>query len=128
LALLAATAACGLWLLWRFDPADWHLPLCGLYATSGLYCPGCGAIRATHELLHGRLWAAWHYNALWVVLLPLAAYAAAAELRYLHCGRLLPGNPARSVWAWVAIAAAAAVFFVLRNLPLMPFLLLAPPR
>lgn len=123
-----AAAAGGLWLLWRFDPADWHVPLCRFYATTGLYCPGCGAIRATHELLHGRLWAALHDNALWIAALPLAAYAATAELRYLLCGRTLPGNPARNVWVLWAVAAASVAFCVLRNLPWMPFVLLAPPR
>jgi hypothetical protein len=127
LAWPAAVAVGGLWLLWRFDPADWHVPFCSLYAATGLYCPGCGAVRATHELLHGRLLAALHCNALWVLLLPLAIYMAASEACFCLRGRPLPGNPARRIWLFVAIGVAGVVFCVVRNLPLAPFLLLGPP-
>jgi hypothetical protein len=54
------------------DPADAGLyPACPSNALSGYACPGCGSLRATHHLLHGRLNAAWGYNALLVLALPL---------------------------------------------------------
>ena len=28
-------------------------PSCIFYQATGWYCPGCGGLRATHELLHG---------------------------------------------------------------------------
>lgn len=37
----------------------------------GFLCPGCGGLRGTSELLHGNLAAAWAYNPLVVVGLPL---------------------------------------------------------
>ena len=104
-------------LLWWFDPAEVNLPLCTFHALTGLDCPGCGATRATHELLHGRLLAAWHYNALWVLSLPLAAYLAISELRVLAGRRPLPGDLPRRTWFWLSVAAAAILFFVVRNLP-----------
>ncbi len=104
-------------LLWWFDPAKMNLPMCTFRALTGLECPGCGATRATHELLHGHLLAAWRYNALWVLLLPVAIYAGVSELRTLAGRRPLPGDLARQPWFWVAIFAAATVFFVVRNLP-----------
>jgi hypothetical protein len=104
-------------LLRWFDPADARLPLCAFRAVTGLDCPGCGATRATHELLHGRLLAALHYNALWVVLLPLAVYMVISEARFLAGGRPLPGNLPRRSWFWISAAVIAAAFFLVRNLP-----------
>jgi hypothetical protein len=117
LTILILAAGLLLGLLWWFDPAESHLPLCTFRVLTGLQCPGCGATRATHELLHGRLLAAWNYNALWVLMLPVVVYAAASELRLLGGRRPLPGNLARQPWFWVAIVASAIVFFVVRNLP-----------
>ena len=124
--MLLALATAGLVLLWRFDPAEVPLTICGLHALTGLYCPGCGATRATHELLHGRLLSALHCNALWTLSMPLAVYAAASELRILTGRRPLPGDLARKGWFWPAVATLAMAFFVLRNLPWEPFLLLSP--
>ena len=44
------------------DPAD-HTPLpkCLLKTVTGYDCPGCGAQRALHALLHGRIADAWHF-------------------------------------------------------------------
>jgi hypothetical protein len=103
-------------LLWWVDPAELNLPLCAFHNATGLDCPGCGAIRATHELLHGRLLTAWHYNALWVLTLPLVVYLTVSEWRFCCGRRPLPGNLARRAWFWLVILAAAMAFFVLRNL------------
>jgi hypothetical protein len=104
-------------LLWWFDPAQAGLPLCTFHAMTGFDCPGCGATRATHELLHGRLLAAWRYNSLWVVLLPLAVYMALSEFRVLRGGRPLPGDLARQRTFWLSVGAVAIVFAIVRNLP-----------
>lgn len=115
--VLCASAGLLVALLWRFDPSQANLPLCTFYAMTGLECPGCGATRATHELLHGRLAAAWHYNSLWVALLPVAVYATLSELRASCDGRPLPGDLPRRGWFWLSLVALAIVFAVVRNLP-----------
>ena len=61
--------------LWWFNPAEARLSLCTFHRMTGLDCPGCGATRATHELLHGRIVAAWRRDAL------SGAAAAGAGLR-----------------------------------------------
>ncbi len=101
--------------LWWVDPAEIAIPLCTLHATTGLQCPGCGATRATHELLHGRLIAAMHYNALWVLLLPVLIYAGTSHVRLILSGRPMPGDLSRRRWFWVTIVVLAMVFWVLRN-------------
>ncbi len=126
LVVLALAAAAAIVALWYFDPRELSFPFCWLYATTGLHCPGCGATRATHELLRAHLMAALHDNGLWVLSLPLVLYTAASEVRLSLGGRPLPGNPAHRAWLWIALGAAAAVFAVLRNLPGWPWELLAP--
>jgi hypothetical protein len=102
--------------LWIFDPSEADLPLCTFHAMTGLDCPGCGATRATHELLHGRFGSAMHYNALWVFSMPPAIYLVLSEMRLSRFGRPLPGNLPRQRLFWILVAAAAMVFFVARNL------------
>lgn len=50
-------------------------PTCPFLAMTGRYCPGCGALRAVHALVHGRLLHAVDLNAM-VVLVALPALAA----------------------------------------------------
>jgi hypothetical protein len=124
---IAAVGSLGLGLLWWIDPAKVNVPLCGFYALTGWHCPGCGAVRATHEVLNGRLLSALHYNVLWTLSLPLAMYLAVSELRKWAGRRPLPGDLAGKPWFWIAAAVVSLVFFALRNLPWEPFSLLAPP-
>jgi hypothetical protein len=125
-ALLALCAVGAVALLWHEDPAapGNPYPRCLLYVFTGLYCPGCGALRALHRLLHGELAAAFRMNALAVVLLPLLGVG----LLQLACPRLWASGVAeraspRSVWAIFFILVG---YGVVRNLPFEPFSLLAP--
>lgn len=114
-------------LLWWVDPRQVAVPLCVLHQATGLHCPGCGATRATHELLHGRLFSALQDNALWVLSLPVVLYGVASETRRILRGRALPGDLLRRPRLLFLIAAVALVFGVLRNIPCFPFSMLAPP-
>lgn len=90
-------------------------PRCSFYATTGWLCPGCGGLRATHELLHGNWAAAIRCNALFVVGAPVAGMAWLWLRR--RTGRA-PVISSRCVW-WMF--GAALVFTVLRNLSGTPF-------
>lgn len=102
-------------------------PPCLFHAATGLYCPGCGATRAMHRLLHGRMQEAVRYNPLVVLIaLPMALWG------YLHWTAkiLWPGtvrprglNPLLSR----TLAAIAIAFALLRNLPFEACRYLAPP-
>ncbi len=64
-----------------FDPASTRLfPKCAFFSLTGLKCPGCGSQRAMHALLHADVWAAFRYNALLVVSLPIVALLLLASL------------------------------------------------
>jgi len=125
--LLGVLAGSALLLLWWFDPRQLDVPLCGFHAMTGFYCPGCGAVRATHELLHGRVLSAFSYNALWIVSLPVVLYTVASEMRYLVGSRRLPGDLLRKRWFLLAAVSIAMLFGLLRNVPCYPWTLLAPP-
>lgn len=48
---------------------------------TGFDCPGCGSQRAIHALLTGNPVAAWHYNAAFMLSLPLILLLALTRLR-----------------------------------------------
>jgi hypothetical protein len=110
--------------LYLVNPNTTHVPLCPLHAATGLWCPLCGATRATHALLHGDLGTALHDNLLFVAILPLLLlawwrWAGQDRTPGAQRNRLLP----RPVF--FAVLALAIVFGVLRNLPVGSWL--APP-
>jgi len=121
-ALLGAVA--GL-VLFCFDPSQYHFyPVCFFHKTTGLLCPGCGALRALHQLLHGHLATAFRFNPVLIVSLPILAWFGA---RYgWQKARNEPASLGlRRLWLWL-ILAAVLVVSVLRNLPGAPFALLRP--
>jgi hypothetical protein len=61
-------------LLFFFDPATASFyPPCLFKTFLGVQCPGCGSLRAAHQLLHGNFGAAWDLNPTLMIVGPLAA-------------------------------------------------------
>ena len=57
--------------LFLFDPTQSSLfPKCPFLVLTGFQCPGCGAQRAVHALLHGDLRMAWAMHPLLVASIP----------------------------------------------------------
>lgn len=117
-------AAAGL-VLFCFDPRVYHFyPICFFHKTTGLLCPGCGALRASHQLLHGNVAAAFRFNPVLIVSLPFLVWLGA------KCGwqwlRNQPASPGLNAkWLWLILAVVLTVS-VLRNLPGPAFALLRP--
>jgi hypothetical protein len=113
--------------LFRFDPlaVDFY-PRCPLFVLTGIYCPGCGALRAGHAALNGDLLAALDFNPLLVLAGPVLAYVMVARgLRWLAGRPVLPtrdltGGQIMGVF-WVLM-----LYTLARNLPWAPFTYLAP--
>jgi hypothetical protein len=117
LGALAAVLVGAIAVLYVYNPTQHSFyPRCFFHAMTGLDCPGCGGLRATHELLHGNLQAAFQYNPLLVCFAPAAAlffvWQWRAKVRAKPRSRLLENT--KFIWT---VASIVVVFTVLRNLP-----------
>jgi len=135
-ALLAAGAA----LVAVNDPsaAGSRFPACTFRTWTGLWCPGCGLTRATHELLQGNLGAALGHNLfvpialVGIVLAWWAWFASAWGMRFMPQPVVeLVGSPGssrrrRSDGALWSLFTLLMLYGVLRNIPVEPFTALAP--
>jgi hypothetical protein len=93
---------------------------CPLYALTGLWCPACGGLRATHDLARGDLAGAWSMNPAWVLAVPVVVALWGRLVVRRAQGRSV--RPAPAWLAWVSLAVVVA-FGVLRNVPaLVPWL------
>lgn len=102
-------------LLWRFEPeGQIFFPRCTFHQVTGLLCPGCGGLRATHALLHGDLRSAWRLNALFVASMPVGAYCVGAWIIRRTTGRRLP-QPLEFRHLWVVVLVVIVGFGIVRN-------------
>lgn len=111
----AVAIAAGLVHLRRSDPAgSRYFPKCPLFAATGLHCPGCGSMRATHQLLNGHVSRALALNPLLILAIPALV--------------ALVVRPSWGYRPWVprAVLIVLVAHGILRNLPLWPCSLLAP--
>jgi hypothetical protein len=121
-----AVVAAAMVMLEVFDPATSGVfPPCPLRYLTGWYCPGCGSLRAMHQLLHGNLSAAWALNPLTVLLLPFLTYGIASYALFEIRGKHLPRLFLPAVWIR-GFCALTILFGIARNIPVHPFDLLAP--
>lgn len=103
------------------------LPGCLFHDFTGLDCPGCGMTRAAHATLHGNIAEAVRFNPLGMILLPVAAVGLGIEMLGWIRGKPLPFRfQVGAAGAW-AIAGVLIGFWILRNIPVWPLTLLAPP-
>ena len=113
--LLCAAFLAAAGVVYCHDPAQTRwFPECVFYHLTGLYCPGCGATRALHALVHGEWAAAFRSN---VLLIPLAAA--------MVCFYWRPDWGATRTATFLTLG-GVLLFWVLRNIPAAPFTWLAP--
>jgi hypothetical protein len=104
-------------LMWLYahNPAhsSWF-PACPFHRLTGLYCPGCGSLRGIHLLLHGDFLGAMKMNSLMVLSLPFLV------------GLAFHPRWAYRPWVPWSVMVVLVLYGLLRNIPLWPFILLAP--
>ncbi len=123
--LLATLAGATAWVMLRNPMQTAVFPPCPLHATTGLWCPGCGATRASYLLLRGDVASAMHFTARWGVLAPFALYQAVAFAGEAFGVRWIRRIPL-SQPVIVALIVALLGFSVVRNLPLQAVEVLNP--
>ena len=107
----AATAYVG-----AVDPNEaGHYPSCPFLSLTGLYCPGCGALRAVHALAHGDLVTALDRNVLAVA--GVALLAAIWVGRVVRAWRGVARRRVAAPWLIWSLLVLVLAFTVVRNLP-----------
>ena len=102
------------------------IPSCPFRVWTGLYCPGCGTLRATHYLLNGQFATAFRYQPLLISLSPILLLLA-GKVGYENLRNRTVTLPFEVQLYWL-ILIAVCLFFVLRNVPLDCFECLRPPK
>ena len=104
-------------LLFAVDPNQpGHYPACPFLAATGWYCPGCGALRALHDLAHGDLAGALARNPMTLLAVPYIVLAWVTWILRIT-GRPAPRSTSLPPWTiWLTLAVVVA-FGVLRNVP-----------
>ncbi len=121
--LVAGAAAGTLVALASVDPNEpGHYPTCPFLAATGLWCPGCGSLRAMHALTRLDVVTAWERNPLAVLAVPVLVLAwvrwvldsrggrGSSLARRLHPVRV----PARVLWLALGLV---LLYWVARNVP-----------
>jgi predicted ABC-type sugar transport system permease subunit len=103
-----------------------YFPKCPFYSFTGLYCPGCGSQRAFHEMLHGNLWVGIQHNFLIILALLVIFY----KFYVFFQNRFQKENTVKNILyhnaaPWVILGVVVS-FWILRNIPMDPFIILAP--
>lgn len=91
-------------------------PRCPTKLLTGLDCPACGGLRMSHDLLHGNVRAAMQDNPFLLLCSPAVALVGWRSWRARGEGRHFELS-ARTAYA---VAAVAAVWTIIRNLPRWP--------
>ena len=106
-----------------------YFPQCGFKKMTSLDCPGCGGLRATHALTHGRLLAAFQFHPGYILSLPIVGFLIFLWLReWRRYGKMpvpLAQAECNRPLAWIAVIFIA--LGVVRNIPVVPFSWLATP-
>jgi hypothetical protein len=126
LLLLAGGVAFGVYVLTVVPPTpdSWY-PGCMFHKITGLDCPGCGMTRAVHAALNGNFRQALAYNILAPILIPAVGLAALSSL-WLWVWGTTPRFPTPPRWVPITFGVLVGVFWIVRNIPVYPFTLLAP--
>lgn len=124
--VVAAAAAAAITCIALRDPNEpGAYPLCPFRALTGWDCPGCGSMRALHALTRADVRSALDHNLLLVLVLPFLLWRWIAWTRrswVQHTtGQVVPRRLAAGQVLY-AVIAGVLIFWLVRNLPGVPFL------
>jgi Protein of unknown function (DUF2752) len=113
-------------ILYFYNPSSSSIyPPSPFRALTGLYCPGCGTLRALHQLLHGHILKAFELNPLMMFAMPYLIYSYVSYSAPVILGQKIPQIFIKPNWIWLMLKIILG-YWVLRNIPFAPFSWLAP--
>jgi len=101
------------------------LPKCPLYVTTGVYCPGCGSQRATHQLLQLNILGVLQQNVLYFLGILILGY----HFIVTSLNSILKKNFYNYIYhpkTPLILLVLIIFYWILRNIPYYPFNILAP--
>jgi len=113
-------------LFFVLNPTEHEIfPKCVFNSVTGYYCPGCGSQRAIHSLLHLNFAGVVGNNFLFLPALFLLIYHYSFAFLNKKFSWKLPNIFYFKSTPWI-ILVVIILFWILRNLPIYPFNILAP--
>ena len=113
-------------LFFVLNPTEHEIfPRCVFNSVTGYYCPGCGSQRAIHSLLHLNFAGVVGNNFLFLPAVLLLIYHYSFVFLNKKFSWKLPNIFYFKSTPWI-ILAIIILFWILRNLPVYPFNILAP--
>ena len=124
--LLAVVGVLGIAVIYTIDPRNLgSYPICPFLGLIGYHCPGCGTLRALHQLCHGDIVSALGYNPFTISSLPFTVFSYVSGITKAFRLPTLPAVFISHQWIWALLVGLVA-FWVLRNVPIDPLTVLAP--
>lgn len=113
-------------LFFYFSPEqEEFFPQCPMYSLTGFYCPGCGSQRAIHHLLHFNIYGVVSNNFLFIPAILIIVYGLfLPEVNRIF--RKQYKNLLYHKCTPIIILLIVLLFWILRNIPVFPFSVLAP--
>lgn len=102
-------------ILYLLDPEKGSYPSCPFRLSTGLLCPGCGSLRALHDLTHLRFAEAFMHNAFLLLAIPLTGM----QLIHNHLFIRRLSHPTRRKWLYLWLSLIIG-WGVLRNVYVGP--------
>ena len=100
-----------------------YYPQCQFKQNTGLDCPGCGGLRATHAITNGRLKEAFRFHPGFVLSLPILGYLFVLWIgEWRRIGEMpIPCTQPECNRPLIVIAVLFISFGIVRNIPIKPF-------
>jgi len=109
-----------------YNPTKIFYPPCPFCYLTGFYCPGCGTSRAIYQIVHGNFLYALNLNPLMILSLPFLFYLVMCNLNIKIGEKLIFKRRVFTKKFYVMLIAVIVLYWILRNIPIYPFSILAP--
>lgn len=98
---------------------------CPFREITGIYCAGCGSVRATIQILNGNFIKALSHNVFAVLFFPVFIGFIISVISFIVRGKFIktPDIPARAVWILLVLL---LIFTIARNIDIPYLRILAP--